>query len=245
MLEGLYSAAAGMSAQQEQLDAISNDLANVSTAGYKSERVAFSDLLYNKVEVAGTVSTDGAGASARVIGRSEGQGSLQQTGNPLDLAIEGDGYFEVTASNGKVALTREGTFGVDASGTLVNSQGNRLVPPIKLPAGVAPSQVTIASDGTVTAGKRTLGQIKLVTVTSPEHLLANGSGELTPTAASGTPHPSTTGKILQGALEASNVNMASDMALMVTTQRNYQLTSTAIQTESQMMSIANQLRVGA
>lgn len=242
MLEGLYSAAAGMAAQQEQLNAISNDLANVSTSGYKSERVAFSDLLYNKVDMAGTVSTDGAGASAKMIGRSEGQGSIQQTGNALDLAIEGEGYFEVTASNGKVALTREGTFSVDANGAIVNSQGNPLVPPIKLPAGVSPSEVRIGSDGTVSAGKRTLGQIKLVTVTSPEHLLSNGSGEFTPTAASGAAHATTAGKIQQGALEASNVNMASDMAQMVTTQRNYQLTSTAIQTESQMMSIANQLR---
>jgi flagellar basal-body rod protein FlgG len=241
MLEGLYSAAAGMSAQQEQLNAISNDLANVSTSGYKSERVAFSDLLYNPIDVAGTVSTDGAGASAKLIGRSETQGSIQETGNPLDLAIEGDGYFQVTA-NGKPALTREGTFGVDAKGRIVNSQGNLLLPPIKLPAGVLPSELRIASDGTVTAGKRTLGQIKLVTVTSPEHLLSNGAGQLTPTAASGPPHPAKAGQIRQGALEASNVNMAGEMALMVTTQRNFQLTSTAIQTESQMMSIANQLR---
>jgi flagellar basal-body rod protein FlgG len=241
MLEGLYSAAAGMSAQQEQLNAISNDLANLSTSGYKAERVAFSDLLYNPVNMAGTVSTDGAGASAKVIGRSEAQGSLQETGDPLDLAIEGAGYFEVTRANGQKALTRDGSFGVDAHGTLVNSEGNKLTPPIKLPVGVSPSEVSIAPDGTVTAGKLELGQIKLVTVTSPEHLLSDGGGELTPTAASGAPHAAT-GKIHQGALEASNVNIASEMALMVSTQRNYQLNSTAIQTESQMMSIANQLR---
>jgi flagellar basal-body rod protein FlgG len=241
MLEGLYSAAAGMSAQQEQLNAISNDLANLSTSGYKAERVAFSDLLYNPVNMAGTVSTDGAGASAKVIGRSEAQGSLQETGDPLDLAIEGAGYFEVMRANGQKALTRDGSFGVDANGTIVNSEGNKLTPPIKLPAGVSPSEVSIAPDGTVTAGKLKLGQIKLVTVTSPEHLLSDGGGELTPTAASGAPHPAT-GKIHQGALEASNVNIASEMALMVSTQRDYQLNSTAIQTESQMMSIANQLR---
>jgi len=241
MLEGLYSAAAGMSAQQEQLNAIGNDLANLSTSGYKSERVAFSDLLYSPVNIAGTVSTDGAGASAKVIGRSETQGAITETGDPLDLAIEGAGYFEITRANGQNALTRDGTFGVDASGTIVNSEGNRLTPPIKLPAGVSPSEVTVSPDGTVSAGKRTLGQIKLVTVTSPEHLLANGSGELTPTAASGAPHAAT-GKIHQGALEASNVNIASEMALMVSTQRNYQMDSTAIQNESQMMSIANQLR---
>jgi flagellar basal-body rod protein FlgG len=241
MLEGLYSAAAGMSAQQEQLNAISNDIANVSTSGYKSERVAFNDLLYNPIKVAGTETTAGAGASARVIGRSEAQGSIQETGDPLDLAIEGSGYFEVTRANGQKALTREGTFGVDAAGAIVNSEGNQLSPPIKLPAGVSAKEVTIAPDGTVTAGTTKLGQIKLVTVTSPEHLLADGGGELTTTAASGTPHPAT-GKIHQGALEASNVNVANAMAQMVSTQRNYQLTSTAIQDESQMMSIANQLR---
>ncbi len=241
MLEGLYSAAAGMAAQQEQLNAISNDLANESTSGYKSERVAFSDLLYSPVNMAGTVSTDGAGASAKVIGSSEAQGTITETGNPLDLAVEGPGYFQVTRANGQKALTRNGNFSVDASGTLTNAEGNRLAPPIKLPAGVAAGEVRIAADGTVTAGTRKLGQIKLVTVTSPEHMLADGSGQLTPTATSGAPHPAT-GKIHQGALEASNVNMASEMALMVSTQRAYQMDSTAIQNESQMMSIANQLR---
>jgi flagellar basal-body rod protein FlgG len=241
MLEGLYSAAAGMEAQQEALNAISNDLANVSTSGYKSERVAFSDLLYNPINIAGTETSAGAGASAKVIGRSQAQGTIQETGNPLDLAIEGEGYFEVTRANGQKALTRDGTFGVDASGAIVNAEGNQLSPPIKLPAGVSAGEVTIAPDGTVTAGARKLGQIKLVTVTSPEHLLADGGGELSVTKTSGEPHPAT-GKIHQGALEGSNVNIASTMAQMVSTQRNYQLTSTAIQDESQMMSIANQLR---
>jgi flagellar basal-body rod protein FlgG len=241
MLEGLYSAAAGMEAQQEALNAISNDLANVSTSGYKSERVAFSDLLYNPINIAGTETSAGAGASAKVIGRSDAQGTIQETGNPLDLAIEGEGYFEVTRANGQKALTRDGTFGVDASGAIVNAEGNQISPPIKLPAGVGASEVSIGPDGTVTAGARKLGQIKLVTVTSPEHLLADGGGEFSVTKTSGEPHPAT-GKIHQGALEGSNVNIASTMAQMVSTQRNYQLTSTAIQDESQMMSIANQLR---
>jgi len=244
MLEGLYSAAAGMSAQQEQLNAISNDLANVSTTGYKAERVAFSDLLYNPVKIAGSETSSGSGASARMIGRSETQGALQETGEPLDMAIEGAGYFQVKRADGQIALTRDGSFGVDATGTIVNSEGNRLYPPVKLPKGAAPSEVHIAPDGTVTLGTRKLGQIKLVTVTSPEHLLADGGGELSPTAQSGKPHAAG-GRIHQGALEASNVNVASEMATMASTERNYQLTSTAIQTESQMMSIANQLRAGS
>jgi flagellar basal-body rod protein FlgG len=241
MLEGLYSAAAGMSAQQEQLNAISNDLANLSTSGYKSERVAFSDLLYNPVVMAGTESSAGGGARAEVIGRSQSEGALQETGNPFDLAIEGEGYFQVTRADGQKVLTRNGTFSPDASGTLVNAEGNRLTPPIKLPAGVAPSEVSIGPTGTVSVGTRTLGQIKLVTVTSPEHLLSDGASEFTTTAASGAPHPAT-GAIRQGALEMSNVNMGSEMALLVNTQRAFQMGSTAIQDESQMMSIANQLR---
>jgi flagellar basal-body rod protein FlgG len=242
MLEGLYSAAAGMAAQQEQLDAIGSDLANVSSTGYKAERVAFSDLLYSTVDEAGTTTTDGAGAKAQVIGRSESQGAIKETGDPLDLAIEGAGYFQVTQPNGKVALTRDGTFTVDASGTITDAEGNRLTPPIKLPAGVSSSEVSIAPDGTVTAGKRTLGRIELVTVTAPDHLLSSGASLLTPTAASGAPQAASGAKIHQGALEESNVNVASEMALMVSTQRDYQLTSSAIQTEDQMMSIANQLR---
>jgi flagellar basal-body rod protein FlgG len=242
MLEGLYSAAAGMSAQQEQLDAIGNDLANASTTGYRSERVAFSDLLYNAVDVAGTETSAGAGARAQVIGHSQAQGSVQQTGDPLDLAIEGEGYFQIKQASGEVGLTRDGSFSVDAGGNIVSAEGNQLVPPIKLPAGVSPGEVKIASDGTVTAGKSTLGQIKLVTVPSPEHLLAYGAGVFTPTAASGAPQVTSAGKINQGALEGSNVDISKEMALMVSTQRAYQMSSSAIQTESQMMSIANQLR---
>jgi flagellar basal-body rod protein FlgG len=244
MLEGLYSAAAGMSAQQEQLDAVSNDLANISTTGYQSERVAFSDLLYNAVDEAGTESSIGAGASAQVIGRSHAQGPIQETGDPLDLAIEGEGYFQVKTAGGQPALTRDGSFGIDAGGTIVDAEGNQLEPPIKLPAGVSAADVKIGTDGSVTAGKRTLGQIKLVTVASPDHLLANGGGALSPTTASGTVQPVATGaaKIRQGALEGSNVDMSKEMALMVSTQRAYQMSSSAIQTESQMMSIANELR---
>jgi flagellar basal-body rod protein FlgG len=242
MLEGLYSAAAGMSAQEQQLDAISNDLANVNTQGYKSERVAFRDLLYSNVEEAGTATTTGAGAGAQFLGRSSAEGAIKETGDPLDLAIEGEGYFQVTGASGQTVLTRDGAFSLDASGTITAANGNRLSPPIKLPAGVSASDLRIAPDGTVTAGARKLGQVKLVTVTSPDHLQAEGSGELLPTAASGAPQPATTARIHQGSLEESNVDMAKEMALMVSTQRDYQLSSSAIQTESQMMSIANQLR---
>lgn len=241
MLDGLYSAAAGMAAQELQLDALSNDLANLSTTGYKAERVAFSDLLYSNVDEAGTATTVGAGASAQLDGRVESQGALRETGNPLDLAIEGDGFFAVTGPAGQTLLTRNGAFSVDASGTLVDGRGDRLSPAIKLPAGVLPEDLSIAPDGTVMAGTRKLGQIKLVTVRAPGHMTPEGDSLFAPTSASG-PIEGAGGRIRQGALEDSNVDVGRDMATMMRTQRSFQLASTAIQTESQMMAIANQLR---
>jgi flagellar basal-body rod protein FlgG len=230
-----------MAAQQVSLEAIGNDLANLSTTGYKSARVSFSDLLYSPVSIAGTATQAGAGASAQVLGRSGAQGAITPTGRPLDLAIEGDGFFQVTRPGGQTALTRDGAFGVDASGQLTDAEGNRLTPPIKVPAGVAATSVTVAPDGTVNAGARRLGRIALVTVPSPDHLLAAGGSLLSPSAASGAVAASHA-RIRQGALEQSNVNVGREMTSMITTERSYQLASSAIQTESQMMSIANQLR---
>jgi flagellar basal-body rod protein FlgG len=243
MLEGLISAAAGMQAQQEQLNAISNDLANVNTDGYKSERVAFNDLLYHQVDIAGTDTTTGSGANAEIIGRSKAQGAIQRTGNPLDVAIEGPGYFEVKTPGGQTALTRDGALSADSSGTLVLSNGNRLSPAIKLPAGVSPEAVGISQDGTVTANGKKIGQLELVTVTSPDHMKSLGSSLLLPTAESGQPHAVTGAtRLLQGALEMSNVDLGTDMSSLVSTEKAFQMDSQAIQNESQMMSIANQLR---
>lgn len=241
MLEGMYAAASGMAAQQQQLDAIGNDLANASTTGYKSERVGFRDLLYNQIDQAGTETTAGAGAAAEVMGANQSQGSIESTGNPLDLAIEGPGYFTVKRSDGSTALTRDGAFETDAQGKLTTAEGDLLQPPITLPKGIAPSAVSIASDGTVTAAGRTLGKVALVTVASPEHLLAAGGSLFTTTAASGAARPVALPKIQQGALEGSNVDTATEMTKMMSTQRSYQLESSAIQTENQMLSIANQL----
>jgi flagellar basal-body rod protein FlgG len=242
MLEGLYSAAAGMAAQETQIDAIGNDLANVSTTGYKAERVGFSDLLYNEVNEAGTATSTGAGAQAQLIGRDETQGALRETGAPLDLAIQGEGYFQVKRPGGQLALTRGGALQVDAGGQLTTADGSLLNPPITLPKGTAPGEVRIAPDGTVRAGTRTLGRIEVVSVAAPDHLLANGAGTFTATAASGAPQAAHAASIRQGALEGSNVDVAAEMVKMVTTQRSYQLASSAIQTQNQMMSIANQLR---
>ncbi len=230
-----------MAAQQLQLDAVSNDIANVNTNGYKSERVGFEDLLYNKVEEAGTETTAGGGAAARIIGRSFSQGALKETGNPLDLAIEGEGFLQLRRAGGSTVLTRDGALQLNANGELSDAAGNALEPPIKVPGGVSASELRISGDGTVTAHGKRLGRISLVTVTATDKLTSEGGGLLAPNAASGAVHAAS-GHIHQGALEDSNVDLGRDMSTLMTTERAYQMNSTAIQTESQMMSIANQLR---
>jgi flagellar basal-body rod protein FlgG len=242
MLEGMYAAASGMAAQQQQLDSIGNDLANLSTTGYKSQRTGFRDLLYNQVDIAGTATTIGAGAAAQTIGRDQSQGSIQSTGDPLDLAIEGPGFFTVKRSDGQVALTRDGALQVNAKGQLTTAEGDLLDPPITLPKGTSPSEVGIGPDGTARAGTKTVGKITLVTVPSPDRMLADGGSLFTPTAASGASRPVAGATIHQGVLEGSNVDVGTEMVQMMSAQRSYQLESSAIQTENQMLSIANQLR---
>jgi flagellar basal-body rod protein FlgG len=242
MLEGMYAAASGMAAQQQQLDSIGNDLANVSTTGYKAQRTGFRDLLYNQVTIAGTTTDVGAGAAAQQIGRNQTEGTIQSTGDPLDLAIEGSGFFTVKRPNGTVALTRDGSLQVDAQGRLTTAEGNLLDPPISLPKGTTPAQIAIGPDGTVRAGVRTIGKISVVDVASPDRMLADGGNLFSPTAASGAPRPQAAATIHQGALEGSNVDVGGEMVRMMSAQRSYQLESSAIQTENQMLSIANQLR---
>jgi flagellar basal-body rod protein FlgG len=244
MLEGMYAAAAGMNAQQQQIDAIGNDLANASTTGYKAERVGFRDLLYNQIDQAGTVTSAGAGAAAETIGANQAQGSIQSTGDPLDLAIEGPGYFTVKRADGSTALTRDGAFEVDAQGKLTTAEGDLVEPPVTLPSGVSPSEVSIGPDGTVKGpgAGRTFGKISLVTVAAPDRLLSAGGSLFTTNASSGAARPTAAATIRQGALEGSNVDTATEMVKMISTQRSYQLESSAIQTENQMLQIANQLR---
>lgn len=241
MLDGMYAAAAGMEAQQQQLASVGSDLANLSTTGYKAQRVGFRDLLYNQTDIAGTVTSVGSGAAAQTIGRNQSQGALQSTGNPLDLAIEGPGYFSVRRPDGTLALTRDGALQVDAQGRLTTAEGNLLDPPLTLPPGTAPGDVAVGPDGTVRVGTKVVGRIALVNVPAPDGLLAAGGNLLTPTAASGAPQPTTGASVQQGALESSNVDVGSEMVQMVSAQRAYQLASSAIQNENQMLSLANQL----
>lgn len=241
MFRSLATAASGMEAQQTKLDVTANNIANVSTNGYHAEQVAFSDLLYNDIEATGTDTRAGAGAAARMLGTSEAAGALQQTGQPFDLALDGPGYFEVKQAGGQTLLTRDGSFTTDAEGRLVNAEGAFVQPPITLPKGVSPQQVTIAPDGVVRAGNRTLGKIAIVEVAAPAGLLAAGGGQFTATAASGAPQPAKETTVIQGALEGSNVDLGNEMASMMTAERTYAMNSTAVQMQDQMMSIANQL----
>jgi flagellar basal-body rod protein FlgG len=243
MLPGLWSAASGMEAQQQQLDAISNDLANDSTPGYQSTIVGFHDLLYASggAQSGSTVAT-GAGAAASVTGRSQLQGTIEQTGQPLDVAIEGEGYLEVRRPDGTIGLTRNGTLQVDSQGRLTTNLGMPVQPPVTLPKGVAPSDVTIGSDGTVSVGTRKLGKIAIVTVPAPDGLLADGDSLFSTTAASGAMRPAAGATLEQGALEASNVDISEDMVKMIDAEQGYNLASKAIQYQQQMGQIANQLK---
>ena len=241
MLEGLYTAAAGMAAQQQRMDSLSNDVANVNTAGYKRVRMGFRDLMY-QADGPGGVRT-GSGAAATQIGRGFEQGAFQETGEPLDMAITGDGYFQVRrADTGQVALTRSGNFTVDANGQVVTPQGDRLVPPIQIPQGTDLATVHIGQDGTVSAGGRPLGQIQLVTVPAPTGLAASGNGYYATTAASGAARRATGASVQQGVLEASNVDLADAMVDMMDAQRSYSMASKAIHMQDQMMEIANGIK---
>jgi flagellar basal-body rod protein FlgG len=230
-----------MEAQQTQFDAISNDLANVDTPGYQSQIVGFHDLLYSNGGYAGNVPT-GAGTAARIVGRSQVQGAMQQTGRPLDVAIEGNGYLEVRRPDGTIGLTRNGALEVNALGQLTNQQGMLLQPPVTIPHGVSLSDVKIASNGTVTAAGRAIGRLGLVTVPSPDNLTPVGDSMFTANAASGAIVPATGATLQQGVLEGSNVDMAQAMSQLVTAQRTYAMDSSAIQDQNQMLQIANEIK---
>lgn len=243
MLEGLYSAAAGMAAQQQRMDAVANDLANVDTTGYKKLRVGFRDLLYSQAPKAATPGVmEGAGAAATQLGRTLEQGALQNTGQPLDLAIEGSGFFQVRQPNGTVALTRDGSFHLNPNGQLVTSSGARVLPAITVPRGTTPEDVTIASDGTVSVKGARVGRIQLVDVGSPEGLTPAGDNLFTASAASGPPRNARRATLQQGYLEGSNVDLGDAMVDMMDSERSFQLASRAIQIQDEMAGVANQVK---
>jgi flagellar basal-body rod protein FlgG len=260
MIRSLWIAKTGMEGQQTKLDAISNNLANVGTNGYKRAGVVFEDLMYQNLRSAGAASSDqtqlptglqiGLGVRAAATTRNFGQGSLQQTGNNLDLAIKGAGFFQVQLPDGSTGYTRDGAFQVDAAGQIVTSAGYTLQPGLTVPATA--TAVTIAADGTVQAtlpgqaAPQTLGQIQLASFINPAGLDPRGGNLYGETAASGSPNAAAPGSgghgsLQQGFVEGSNVNVVEELVSMIATQRAYELNSKAIQTSDQMLQRLGQL----
>jgi flagellar basal-body rod protein FlgG len=241
----MYTAAAGMAAQQTRLDAVSSDLANVDTTGYKSARVAFRDLVYDDAQGYGAAKgvTIGAGSAATSIGRSSAQGALQDTKRSLDVALNGPGFIQVKLADGSTALTRDGNLQVANDGRLRLHSGQLLEPAIKIPAGTDEGAITIANDGTVTANSVKLGQIKVVDVPATAGLRGGPANTFVTTTASGATRPAPKSTILtQGTLESSNVDEATAMTDMIEAQRAFQMASKAIQTQDQILEIANQVK---
>jgi flagellar basal-body rod protein FlgG len=258
MFRSLNVAASGMAAQETQLDTIANNLANANTTGYKRQAVQFEDLLYENVRSAGPSSngstaptTTQLGTGVRVVAttRSFAQGTLQQTNNQLDLAIEGQGFFAVMRPTGETAYTRAGSLQLDAQGRLTTNDGLPLEPPMTIPANA--TSVTIAADGTVSVqqpGSTTannVGQLQLTTFPDPNGLSADGHNLFTPTTASGQPQtgaPATEGRgtILQGSVEGSNVDVVTEMVNLIQAQRSYEMNSKVISAADEMMRNATQ-----
>jgi flagellar basal-body rod protein FlgG len=238
----MYSAAAGMAAQQQRLDALSNDLANMNTVGYKRVRVAFRDLLYTPTGAgAARGVASGAGAAAVQIGRGSAQGGLQRTEDKLDVAISGSGFMQVRDAQGRVALTRDGALTRDSDGRLMTTTGAWTG--ITIPRDIDDQDIGIDANGRVNVDGKDLGRLRLVTVRAPEYLQAIGGNLFRPTAESGNPIAAGRETTLsQGVLEASNVSVADAMTEMLETQRAYQMGSRALSTQDRLLEIANGIK---
>lgn len=245
MLEGMYTAAAGMAAQQRRLDAVSNDLANVSTTGYKHVRVAFRDLVYTQAARGGAEGVEvGSGAAVSALGRSAQQGAITDTGEPLDVAIQGDGFLAVRLPGGAQGLTRDGHLRLDAQSRLVTGAGGLLLdPPIQLPAGTQAEDVAIGPDGTVRVGDAIHGRLRLVTVPAPAGLEGGDGNVFRPSAQSGGIIDAPQRTVLQqGALESSTVDIGTAMADMIQAQRAFELASRAIRMQDEVHGMAAQVK---
>ena len=244
MLEGLKAAATGMTAQQQRMDALSNDIANVNTTGYKHERVAFADLVSSHPGRGGAAGVHaGAGVAADSAGRGMLQGALHKTDEPLDVAITGEGFLQVKLPDGRTGLTRDGALHADARGRLTTSSGALLQPPVTLPQGVMAKELKINPDGTLVRGDTPIGRMALVNVVAPAQLDDAGNGVYTTNAASGPPRVAGTDtQLVQGALEGSNVDIGDAMIDLMDAQRSFQMASQAIHTQDEMLSIANGLK---
>ncbi|TXF11821.1 flagellar basal-body rod protein FlgG [Pelomicrobium methylotrophicum] len=260
MIRSLWIAKTGLDAQQTQMDVIANNLANVSTNGFKRSRAVFEDLLYQTLRQPGAQSSQqtqipsglqiGTGVRPVATERIHTQGNLQQTGNALDVAIQGPGFFQVLLPDGTTAYTRDGSFQADANGQLVTASGYPVQPAITIPANAI--SITIGKDGTVSVVQPgsaipiQVGSLQLATFVNPAGLQSYGENLYLETAASGTPNVNTPGTngaglLNQGYVETSNVNVVEELVSMIQTQRAYEINSKAIQVSDQMLQRLGQL----
>jgi len=244
MLQNLNIGAAAMKAQQQHIDAVSNNLANVNTTGYKSQRVGFSDLLYQQTDRSQPGGVEmGLGTRAVDAGRSHQQGALQRTESPLDVALQGEGFFTVKLPDGTTGLTRDGNLHVDGKGQLVNASGAQLQPRVTIPKDTPASEISIAEDGTITAAGKRVGRLNLVDVRAPQALRPVGGNAFATTEESGKAVRAKADTLVrQGTLEMSNVDTANEMVEMIDAQRSYTMASKVISTADEMYQIANGIK---
>ncbi len=262
MIRALFTGATGMIAQQMNIDTIAHNLANVNTTGFKKSRVNFQDLLYETIKPAGTETTAGTtipegiqvghGTRPSAIAKVFSPGAAIQTGNALDMMIEGGGFFQVTLPDGSLAYTRDGAFKINEEGTIMTADGYPLEPAITIPTDA--ELITVGADGTVSArvpGDNTpqaLGQLELIHFSNPSGLDARlGRNLLLETQASGTPNAANpgldgVGTLAQGFLENSNVQVVEEILQMIIAQRAYEANSKVIQTSDDMLQVANNVR---
>ncbi|HUC67252.1 MAG TPA: flagellar basal-body rod protein FlgG [Stellaceae bacterium] len=255
-------AATGMMAQQTNVEVIANNIANQNTTGFKEQRPEFQDLLYQTERRGGANSSDnntivpvgvqiGIGVQTAAVYRINTQGNLAQTGNPLDLAIQGNGYFQVLQPDGTIAYTRDGSFQLSPTGEIVTADGYVVEPGITIPQNT--TSISVNSSGQVQAqvagqtNPQTVGQLQLANFANPDGLNAIGNNLYLQTQASGQPvtgDPGTTafGTVNQGMLETSNVDIVSEITNLITAQRAYEMNSKVIQSSDQMMQTLNQIQ---
>ena len=261
MIRALWTAASGMQAQQKSIDVVANNLANVNTAGFKRSRADFQDLMYQNLKATGAPSTNttqvptgiqiGLGTRLAAVNKIFAAGDFTQTNNELDVAIEGDGFFQIQMPDGTTGYSRAGAFKRDSTGRVVTSDGYPMLPEIVIPSTA--TKISIGTDGTVSvtqagqSANSSIGNIQLAQFSNPSGLSSHGKNIFLPTDASGaattgTPGQNGLGSVTQGTLEMSNVNVAEEMVNMIVGQRAYEINSKAVQAADEMLQTANNLR---
>jgi len=261
MIRALWTAASGMQSQQKSIDVVANNLANVNTTGFKRSRADFQDLMYQNLKTTGAPSTNttqvptgiqiGLGTRLAAVSKIFSAGDFTQTGNELDLAIEGDGFYQIQLPDGTTGYSRAGAFKRDSTGRVVTSDGYPLLPEIVIPSTA--TKINIGTDGTVSvtqsgqSATTSVGNIQLASFSNPAGLSSQGKSIYLPSDASGaavtgTPGQNGLGTVSQGNLEMSNVNVAEEMVNMIVGQRAYEINSKAVQAADEMLQTANNLR---